>query len=111
MVEDWVVEEVGEGLDVRVGCSNTVEVGAAGVGVGYIMVGEVEREGERVDVDETPPLLLAAANRGVLVPPPPPPPLLSVGAGPEGVGEREGKAGVVVGASGVGVRREEGVGR
>ena len=73
-----------------------------------MMVGEVESEGESVEVDDTPPLLLTAIN-GVLVPTPPP--LLSVGAGPEGVGEREGKAGVDVGASGVNVVREEGVGR
>ena len=30
-VEECVVEEEGEGLDVRVGCINTVDVGAAGV--------------------------------------------------------------------------------
>ena len=31
VVEECVVEEEGDGLDVRVGCINTVDVGAAGV--------------------------------------------------------------------------------
>lgn len=100
-VEDGVVEEETEGDGVEV-VRRTVEVGTAGVMVGYIEM-ELEGDGVEVDVGVTPALLLGAPGLTV---PSPPTPALPVGAGPEGEGERDGKSGVGVDPA----SPEEGVG-